>query len=711
MRRTGLIPTRLSLTLLIACNITPLAADTVSVLDTVVVTSARESQEKRDLAESVSVASQQDIETVQPGHPAELTNRMAGVHVNNLGGEGHMTAIRQPITTQGVYLFLEDGIPTRPTGVFNHNGLYEINIPQAAGVEITKGPGSALYGSDSIGGVINVLTHPAPWEPEANLTLETGSFGWQRALLDGGSRLNENHALRISANRTDNEGYRDESDYLRKSATLRLDSVLSESSSAKSVFSYTHVDQSGVSGLPEVDYLNDPEKNLYHGDMGLRDVQAIRLSSEASIEPDANHLISVTPFLRDNRMTLMPSWMLTYDPNIQTTRFQSVGLLAKHRIRLDDRRSELVYGVDIDYTPMQYREKRITPLRNGDIYTDYTLTGRTNYDFDADQLSVSPYVQASTHVTDVLQLSAGLRYDYFHVDYRDNLDTATLESQPNPGGFTHLRPDSDSLHYDHVSPKLGAIYDINKAQQVFANYRHSFRVPTVGQLFRSGSSVNSIELEPVKADSIEIGNRGAYGRIGYEAAVYHMRVRDDVVTYIDGADRKVTNAGETAHQGIELSTDIEVSSELSMHAAWTWTDQKYNDYQYAFSCFPPSCMPAVVETRNYDGFKIGKAPESFGNISLRYQPDRLARLTAELEWEYLGDYYTDETNTRSYRGHDLFNLRAEYRINDNVTVYGRGMNLSDETYSTYTSNQVGNPNIEYRPGTPRAWYVGVRLAL
>src|SRR5690606_36752566 len=205
--------------------------------------------------------------------------------------------------------------------------------------------------------------------------------------------------------------------------------------------------------------------------------------------------------------------------------------------------------------------------------------------------------------------------------------------------------DADSLHYDHVSPKLGAIYDISTAQQLFANYRHSFRVPTVGQLFRGGSSVNSTELEPVKADSIELGNRGAYRRIGYEIAVYHMRVREDVVTYIDGADRQVANAGETAHQGIELSTDIEVPSALSMHAAVTRTDQEYKDYQYVCSCFPPSCIPPGVETRNYNCFKVGKAPESFGNISLRYQPDGLAVLTAELEWEYLGDYYMDETNT------------------------------------------------------------------
>jgi outer membrane receptor protein involved in Fe transport len=82
--------------------------------------------------------------------------------VNVTGGEGHQTAIRQPLTTSPVYLYLEDGIPTRSTGFFNHNGLYEVNLPMAGGIEINKGPGSALYGSDAIGGVVNVLTRKPP---------------------------------------------------------------------------------------------------------------------------------------------------------------------------------------------------------------------------------------------------------------------------------------------------------------------------------------------------------------------------------------------------------------------------------------------------------------------------------------------------------------------------------------------------------------------
>ena len=63
-------------------------------------------------------------------------NRISGVYVSNFGGEGHATAIRQPITTKALYAYLEDGVPIRSTGFFNHNALYEINIPQAGRLEV-----------------------------------------------------------------------------------------------------------------------------------------------------------------------------------------------------------------------------------------------------------------------------------------------------------------------------------------------------------------------------------------------------------------------------------------------------------------------------------------------------------------------------------------------------------------------------------------------
>ncbi|MCC5853567.1 MAG: TonB-dependent receptor, partial [Alkalimonas sp.] len=53
-------------------------------------------------------------------------------------------------------------------------------------------------------------------------------------------------------------------------------------------------------------------------------------------------------------------------------------------------------------------------------------------------------------------------------------------------------------------------------------------------------------------------------------------------------------------------------------------------------------------------------------------------------------------------GHDLFNLRARYQMGEHWQLAIRLMNLTDKTYSSLTSNQVGSTDIDYRPGMPRS---------
>ena len=65
-------------------------------LEVVVVTATGGRKNKDELAESVTLFDKTIIETISPSHPSELLNRSSGVYINNLGGEGHMTSIRQP---------------------------------------------------------------------------------------------------------------------------------------------------------------------------------------------------------------------------------------------------------------------------------------------------------------------------------------------------------------------------------------------------------------------------------------------------------------------------------------------------------------------------------------------------------------------------------------------------------------------------------------
>lgn len=154
----------------------------------VVVTATRKGQSRAETPATVDIIGGEDIRKVRPTHPSEIMRIVPGVWVSATGGEGHMTAIRQPLTTNPMYLYLEDGVPTRSTGFFNHNALYEINVPMAGGIEVMKGPGTALYGTDAIGGIVNVSTRPAPPQPEFGLSTEGGAFGYGRLLVTGGRR-------------------------------------------------------------------------------------------------------------------------------------------------------------------------------------------------------------------------------------------------------------------------------------------------------------------------------------------------------------------------------------------------------------------------------------------------------------------------------------------------------------------------------------------
>lgn len=673
-------------------------------LNKVVVTATGEEKSLSELSESVGLFSSKNIQEVSPAHPSEILNRTAGVYINNLGGEGHMTAIRQPITTSGVYLYLEDGIPTRPTGFFNHNALYEVNIPQSEKLEVTKGPGSALYGSDAIGGVINSISAKIPESSQVKINSEAGAYGWSRVLVSTGKPFTglQHAGVGLQVNLTHNDGFRDDAQYDRGSINSRFNYQLNQNLTVKNTVSYTQVDQSGVSGLEYDDYQNNVEKNTFKGDVGARKIQAVRVSSQWEYAPSEHSQLTVTPFYRNNESSMMPSWMVSYDPNERETQFESFGLLSKWRTDLDAYHSQLIIGMDIDHTPSSYQEFVVSMIQDGDFYTDFNRTGEISYHYDATQTSISPYLHFEMHILDNLLLNSGLRYDAFNVDYDDNLAGMAVNTNK-------LRPESQTKKYEHISPKIGLVYQLTKQHDLYTNYRHAFRAPSVSQLFRSGKSTNSSELKPVKSDSFEIGLRGlSASGLAYEIAVYHMEKTDDIVTVINADDDRVSlNAGETTHQGIEVSLSGNLNEELSFSSSGSYSEQTYDEFAYLYSCY--SCAPPIFNQEiNFSGNDVGKAPKTLANISLKYEPISISSLFLEVELEHVGRYYTDETNENNYSGHNLINVRSQYDMNETVQIYARLQNLTDKRYSTYTSNQVGDADLSYRPGTPLSLFAGIR---
>jgi iron complex outermembrane receptor protein len=662
----------------------------------VTITDTREEALKSETSATVSQASQEDIEFIQPGHPSEVLNRMPGVHVNVTGGEGHMTAIRQPITTSAVYLYLEDGIPTRSTGFYNHNALYEINVPQSAGIEVSKGPGSALYGSDAMAAVVNVSTKAAPEETEANVNLELGSFGWQRLLIGGGT-ASLNHGIRADLNLTHTDGWRDSTEYDRQSANFRLDSFLDNGFKVKTLLNVSNIDQetAGSSRLLKDDYKNHPTRN--YTPISMRKVESVRLSSAFEKEVGAR-LYSITPYFRYNSMELLPNWSLSYDPNTYKTENKSAGLMMKFRQDFVPMRTRLIVGADVDYSPGSMDQNRIDPTKEGNYYVDYTVEEKL-YDYDVTFASVSPYAHIETSPTDKLRINAGLRLDYMRYDYENNL--TALDSG------SHQRPEDTEVDYKHVSPKLGATYAINDYVNTFLSYRHAFRVPSQGQLFRQGKSTNTVDLKPVKVDNYEIGLRGSLGeradsKVNYEISVYYMVKSDDILTFkhADGS-RETMNAGETLHKGIETGLTAPLHADVDLAVSYAYTEFTYENWK-------PN------DSTDYGDNELEAAPRDIGNIALGYHPSQLNGGKMELEFVHLGQYWMDQANTETYKGHQLLNLRIQYPVNPQFKLSARILNLEDKTYATnasYKPAAFGNPEkFEYAPGMPRTAYVSANYS-
>lgn len=655
-----------------------------TMLDEVTVTGTREAQAIAETAASVGVIDRQMIDELKAAHPSEIMGKVPGVYVNVTGGEGHMTAIRQPITTSPVYLYLEDGIPTRSTGFFNHNALYEINLPQAAGIEISKGPGSALYGSDAIGGVINVLTRPAPLKPEVEVTAEVGDHGWKRVLLSGGNSVGDD-GFRADINLTHTDGWRDDTEYDRQSATLRWDRFLESGASLKTVISGSNIDQqtAGTSKLSETDYLNNPTKNTTP--ISLRKVEALRVSTAYEKETE-DSLISMTPYARYNSMELLPNWSLSYDPQHYTTENISVGLLSKYRRDFAPQRTRLIVGLDLDHSPGSRDENAINVTKVDGIYSSYTEGDKT-YDYDVAYTSVAPYVHVETSPNDKLRLSGGLRFDYMKYDYDNNLSTLTTGS--------HRRPESTTVNFDHLSPKLGATYAFSSNLNGYASYRNAFRVPSESQLFRQGKSENTVDLNPVIADSFEVGLRGKTDKSAFEVSVYHMTKENDILSYrntVDGT-RETQNTGETKHQGIEIGYMRQLATRISI-------DINYSYAKHTYEVWSPKTGI------DYSGNEMKSAPRQIGDVRLNWRPIQLKGGRVELGWSHLGSYWLDDENTTKYDGHDVYDLRVNYMANKQIELFGRINNLTDERYATGASYSQFRGE-EFAPGLPRTVYAGI----
>ena len=679
-------------------------------LDIMTVTGTREAESLLQTPASVGVLQEEEIHFIGPTHPQQILGQIPGVAVGVTNGEGHTTAIRQPFTTSPLYLFLEDGLPTRATGFFNHNALYELNVPASGGIEVVRGPGTALYGSDAIGGIVNVLTRPPALDPGASLSAEGGSFGWYRVLAGADTGFGRYGGVRADVNVSHTDGWRDSTAYDRLSVGLRWDHAPGDRSTLRTVLNYTDIDQQtgANSPLTREDYLNDPKKNNFS--IAYREVEALRLSTSYEREIGDDALLSITPYVRRNVMELNATFLLSFDPTIATSEVWSYGVLAKWRKDFPQAmQARVIAGLDVDFSPGSREEDNlivsITGAGANRNYESYTL-GTRIYDYDVDYRGISPYLHTEISPTARLRLTAGLRYDAIRYEMSNGLAAGPVEAIVNGATRYYHQIGDASVDFSHVSPKFGLTYALHPGAHLYASHNRGFRVPSESQLFRAGADTapasaqvraeNALSLKPIKADQTELGVRGELAGWQYDAVAYLLRKRDDLVSQRDLATNVTVtvNAGETEHKGVELGLGRALGEHWRFDTAVSYSRHTYVDW--------------VTNAADFSGKEMETAPRWLTNTRLSWTPWRGTR--AQLEWVRIGSYWLEASNDPTfgkYEGHDLFNVRVSHQINRHLALFGRVMNLSDERYADSASVSSNTP--VYSPGLPRAWYAGVEL--
>ncbi|MBV9774363.1 MAG: TonB-dependent receptor, partial [Gemmatimonadetes bacterium] len=521
--------------------------------------------------------------------------------------------------------------------------------------------------------------------PQLEGSLAGGSDAWRRLLLSGSDTWGGN-GVRADLNVTHSGGYRDDMAYDRVSGTVRWDAYLPANATLRTTATYSAIDQTDGSTVPTSDYQSGSPVN--YNPISFRRVNAFRLVS-AFERPFSAGVLSLTPYVRHNTMEILPSWMLSYDPVVYTSGHNSAGLLAKLRYDLPFWEAKVIGGVDLEYSPGFREENVIAVTKTGAMYGSYTEGARI-YDYDVAFRGASPYLQADLTPLARLGVSLGVRYDHVGYDYDTHLE-------PLATGRWR-RPADTQVRYDHLSPKLGATYELGRALNLFGSYRHGFRAPSEGQLFRQGSSINGPDLKPVRADSWEAGARGSAGPLSYEASAYRMDVRDDILTYQvpagTGFNRVNVNAGHTRHAGVELALGVELFAGLRLDGSYSNAVQRYLEW-----------TPSTTES--YDGKRIESAPRVLANTRLSWTPRFAPDARVGAEWVRVGSYFLDPANTHTYPGHDLFNLRLNVPVTRTVELDGRITNLFDTRYADSATYDrfLGE---QFMPGAPRSLNLAVQ---
>ena len=590
-------------------------------VEDVVVTANRSAQPIERVGASVTVLTQAAIEARQTPAVVELLAQTPGVSFTRNGGVGTSTGVNIRGAESQHTVVLIDGVklndPSSTQGGFNFGNLL---IGDTARIEVLRGAQSTLWGSQAIGGVVNIVTAEPTEALQGSLDAEAGARG-TTYFRGGVGGANERLSWRLAASRYDTDGFSafakgtEDDGYTNTGLSGRLNVKVTDAVSLdlRSVWSSGRNDFDAFNGDSR-EYGKTQELVAYAGlNFDLLDGRFRNRIGYAHTDTDRRN------FNPDNKVQT-----LTFDAEGQNRRWEYQGAFAFTEAL------NATFGLEHEKSEMKTRSP-------GD-WNPNPAFGRGEAELN------SAYGQVQWTVLEGLTLTGGLRYDD-HAQYGDNL-----------------------------LGQVAAAWALNEGDTVVrASWGQGFRAPGLYELY---SEYGNLNLQPEEFDSWEIGVEQRLFDRAVVSATYFNRQADNEIRYngcstpstdplctVNGAGRwgYYRNVQKTEAQGVELIGRVDVTERLNVSANYTWTDAK-------------SASGAT------DGKRLTRRPEHMANFAADYA--FAFGLKTGVAVRYVGETFNNDTNTVKVDAYTLVDLRASYPINDTLEVYGRIENAFDEDYQT-----------------------------
>lgn len=671
-----------------------------SLLQEVVITANRGEGAKRSEAPvAIASISTKMLQDAKATTADQVLNKVSGVNMVSLGNEQHQMSIRQPMTTKSLFLYLEDGIPIRTTGLFNHNALLEMNMAATKAIEVIKGPSSSLYGSEAIGGVVNFITTAPTVVPVFKLSAQGNNVGYKRADLSGSITAGKLGFVLSGYYADKRNGYLEYSDYHKGTGTARIDYKISDRTSVTNSLSYVNYYSQMSGTIDSAMFANHTFRNLQT--FTYRSVEAFRNRTSLSHSWSNGSKTTVTALYRNNTIGQNPAYRIKDDyrkqgnsyvgkkdlahGEINSNSFQSYSAVVQHRQNFYWKNAVLIAGGNIDLSPSSYNARYIKIKKDTVTkkYVSYQTTDSVLTNYATDLNNYAGFINFEFSPVQKLRVVASLRYDVFDYNFDNHL---------TPSAFSGSRDTLTS--FSRISPKIGFTYNFSKRTGLYANYSEGFVPPQVTELY---TGVKVPELSPSVFYNYEAGGWAEVikNKLTIDASAYRLAGTNEIISVKqDDGSFANQNTGKTLHQGIELGVNTTIAKDLSIRFSGAYSKHEFVSY--------------VEKGISYNGNQMNNAPNWLYNVEAWYKPSFAKGLRVGAELQHVGEYFVDPRNTAKYEGYNVLNLRTGYAYKG-FEVWMNVLNATDNYYSYITSKSTSG--YSYQVAEPRNFTVGLSYDL